>query len=121
MPAFRKIYTEVVGDEYLILSSIDLKNFGIPAVVWFGGNPYGKEQLRAKINNNFKYGGMDCFTLTIPNFEVIGIRNKNIISDEVLEQIKQFVMVNLEAITDYSQYRTCTSEFINSLKKYKFE
>lgn len=118
MPAFRKIYTQLVGNEHLLLVSLDLKNFNIPAVIWVGGNALGKAQLRIKVNNdNLSYGGRDCFTLFIPSFEIIGFRNKNIITDEIMEQIKQFVLLNIEAITNYSNYNSCTSEFIKSLKK----
>ena len=86
-------------------------------VIWVGPNPeyHGKRIKVSNIPN--KFDGRDCFTLTIPDFKIIGEINKSLIDDRKLEQIKEFVMLNIDIINRYSDYEMSTEDFIDGLKK----
>jgi len=58
----------------------------------------------------------DCFTLTIPNFSIIGEYNEKLITTDVLEKIKDLIRLNIKLIEDFSDEKISTDEFIDNLK-----
>jgi len=113
-----KNYNFVTNDELLEMANITYKSTGIEnVVIWVGPNPeyHGKRIKVSNIPN--KFDGRDCFTLTIPDFKIIGEINKSLIDDRKLEQIKEFVMLNIDIINRYSDYEMSTEDFIDGLKK----
>jgi hypothetical protein len=80
-----------------------------------GPNPSGHWK-RIKVSNvPNKFDGKNCFTITIPDFKIIGV-NK-FITVEKLEEIQKFVTLNMQLIIDYSDYKIETLDFLLNLKK----
>lgn len=104
--------------ELLEMANLDSDITGIDKIViWVGPNP-PQHSRRIKISNiPNKISDTDLFTLTIPDFELIGEINPKLITSEVLEQIKNWVLLNLDAINEYSDYKMSTNKFIEALKK----
>jgi hypothetical protein len=104
--------------ELLEMANATEKVTGIKNIVlWLGPNPAGHWK-RIKISNvPNKFDGKNCFTLTIPEFKIIGEVNTKLIDNEKIEQIKQFVLLNMQLILDYSDYKIETYDFITQLKK----
>jgi hypothetical protein len=113
-----KNFNGLTEQELLEMSNIGYKVTGIKdVIIWIGPNP-DYHWKRIKISNIAnKYSGEDCFTLTIPDFKVVGEVNKKLITTEVLEKIKEFVTINYQTISEYSDYKILTDEFIEKLKK----
>ena len=113
-----KNFNSLSGQELLEMANVTYKTTGIKDVVlWIGPNPeyHGK---RIKISNSpNKFNGSDCFTLTIPKFEIIGKVDETFITSKVLEQIKEFVNLNFQVISDYSNYLMSTEDLLANLKK----
>jgi hypothetical protein len=111
-------FNSLTEQELLEMSNIGYKVTGIKdVIIWIGPNPK-HHWNRIKISNiPNKYSGENCFTLTIPDFKIIGEVNSKLITNEVLEQIKKFVNINYQTICDYSEYKILTDEFIEKLKK----
>ncbi len=108
-----KNFNNLSNKELLEMSNITYKTTGIKNVVlWIGPNPeyHGKRIKVSNIPN--KFDGKDCFTLTIPDFKIIG---KVDITQQKLKQIKEFVLLNLEVINDYSDYNMSTEDLIEQL------
>lgn len=106
------------NQELLEMANITDAESGIDnVVIWIGPNP-PSHGMRIKVSNiPNKIDGSDCFTLTIPNFKIIGKVNKSFIDNEKIEQIKQFVLLNKEVISSYSNFDISTGELIKNLKK----
>ena len=104
--------------ELLEMANVSSKVTGIDDIVlWIGPNP-NSHWKRIKVSNvPNKFDGKDCFTLTIPDFRIIGKINKSLIKKDVLDKIIHFVELNIYIISDYSDYKMETIDMINSLKK----
>lgn len=106
----------LIEQELMEMANVTEKTTGIEnVVIWIGPNPttHGK---RIKISNvPNKFDGKDCFTMTIPDFFIIGETSKYI-TQEKIEQIKKFVNLNLEIIIQYSDYLISTEDLLNNLK-----
>lgn len=104
------------NDEFLEMASITQKTTGIKdVVIWIGPNPsyHGK---RIKISNSpNSFNISDSFTLTIPEFEIIGNVDKKFITTEILNQIKEFININIDLISDYSNMKISTEDLIENL------
>jgi hypothetical protein len=103
-------------DELLEMANVTEETTGIKdVVIWIGPNPksHGK---RVKISNiPDKISSSDCFTLTIPKFE-IGDVNTNFIDSIKMKKIKQFILNNQSLIEDYSDYKISTKQLLDGLK-----
>jgi len=84
--------------------------------------PYKNEHWkRVKISNKkHKFDENDCFVLTIPEFKEIktnGVfkRNKKVINDNKLEEIKDFLSLNMKFIDDFYNDILYGDDFILSL------
>jgi hypothetical protein len=88
-------------DECFYLTCLSDKSTGIKGIVlWIGDIGHGYGIKVSNIENSYK--GRDCFTLTIPNFKIIGRVNKNLITKEVLHKIIKYVKLNMDLIVDYT-------------------
>ena len=103
--------------ELMEMANITSKYTGIENIVlWVGPNPK-THGYRIKVSNvPNKFDGKDCFTLTIPRFEIIGERDKSIISNDTLNKIEEFIELNIDLIKQYSDYEIDTGSFIENLK-----
>ena len=113
-----KNFNQLSEQELLEMANVTYKTTGIENVVlWIGPNPdyHGK---RIKVSNlPNKFTGSNCFTLTIPKFEIVGKIDETFITTKVLDKIKEFVTLNYQIISDYSDYLISTEDLIENLKK----
>jgi hypothetical protein len=113
-----KTFSSLSEQELLEMSNIGYKVTGIENVILLIGPNPNYHWRRIKISNiPNKFSGEDCFTLTVPDFKVIGKIDETFITPKVLEKIKNFVNINYQVICDYSDYKILTDEFIENLKK----
>jgi translation initiation factor 2 beta subunit (eIF-2beta)/eIF-5 len=100
------------------LSCLNSESTGINNVIlWFGHNPYD-ETYRIRVSNvPNKRGNDDSFTITIPDLNVIGRVNEELITDKVMNKIFDFININEKIIIDYSDFEITTNQFIDSLIK----
>jgi len=104
-------------DELFEMANVTEETTGIKdVVIWIGPNPksHGKRVKISNIPN--KISSSDCFTITIPKFEIVGEMNTNFIDSIKLENIKKFISNNLSLIEDYSDYKISTKQLLDSLK-----
>jgi len=112
-----KTYSEIDDDELLEMSNLSPDVTGLDnIVVWLGPNPHSHGK-RIKVSNVPNKGSRDCFTITIPDMEVIGDVNKSFIDSKKLDQIKEFIKINLQVICQYSEGDILTDKMILKLKK----
>ena len=113
-----KNFNSLSEQELLEMANVNYESTGIKdVVIWIGPNP-GYHGRRIKICNVAnKFVASDCFTLTIPDFQIVGNVNDKLITKKVLEQIKEFININYQLICDYSDYLISTKELIDNLKR----
>ena len=83
--------------------------------IWIGPNTHYQGKVIKVSNIPNKSGKDDCFTLTIPDFEIIGNINIELITNEILEKIKLFTNTNIKLINDFSDELISTDELIDNL------
>lgn len=111
-------YDSLTEQELLEMANLGQNTTGFKnIIIWIGPNP-GYHWKRIKISNiPNKISDKNCFTLTIPDFDIIGEVNTKLITNEKLDQIKKWINLNIAAINEYAEYKITTDEFINKLKK----
>lgn len=104
-------------DELFEMANVTDETTGIEGIVlWIGPNPksHGKRVKVSNIPN--KISSSDCFTITLPKFEIIGDVNSNLIDSVKMSKIKEFLTINLELIEKYSDYQISTKQLLDGLK-----
>ncbi len=104
-------------EELLEMANITDETTGIEGVVlWIGPNPksHGKRVKVSNIPN--KISSSDCFTITLPKFEIIGNVNSNLIDSVKMDKIKEFLTINLDLIEKYSDLQISTKQLLDGLK-----
>ena len=114
---FEFIDNSLSEDELLEMANVTEETTGIKDVVlWIGPNPKSRGK-RIKVSNiPNKISSSDCFTITIPNFEIIGDVNNKLIDSIKMDKIKEFITINQKLIEDYSDYKISTKDLLDSLK-----
>jgi hypothetical protein len=105
-------------DELLEMANITSNETGIDdVVIWIGPSPsmHGHKIKVSNIPN--KISSDNLFTITIPDFNIIGDINSKFINDSKLNKIKEFLTINNESIIEYSEYKLSTKEFLDKLIK----
>ena len=107
-------------DELLEMSNITENESGIKdVVIWVG--PDSKNHIfRIKVSNiPNSLRPENCFTITIPDFKVIGEVNTKLITNEVFNKIIEFINLNIDIIKKYSDCELYTEDLFDNLKKVK--
>ncbi|MCK9416619.1 hypothetical protein M0Q97_08190 [Candidatus Dojkabacteria bacterium] len=110
----------IKDDELLEMSNLWGKYTGLgDVVIWVGSTIKSQHGKRIKISNiNSKTGSsLDCFTITIPDLNIIGRVNKKHITKAKLEKIFKFIELNMEIISDICEEKIDSVEFITRMKK----
>lgn len=96
---------ELSEQELLEMSNVSDKKTGVKdVVIWIGANPkYHGHRIKVSNIPN-KTDGIDLFTITIPDFNIIGKVNKSFIDSKKMKDIKRFIELNKELIIAYSNY-----------------
>lgn len=106
----------VCWEEYENLSTLGWISTGIEnVIIYVGPHPNGSYRLRVSNIPN-KHAREDCFTITIPDLAIVGTVNKSFITDEIMGKIKEFVLLNIDAIKTYSDWDITTNKFLDLLK-----
>lgn len=105
-------------DELLEMANITSSETGIDdVVIWIGTSP-SLHGHRIKVSNiPNKISSDNLFTITIPDFNIIGDINSKFINNSKLNKIKEFLTINNESIIEYSEYKLSTKEFLDKLIK----
>ena len=107
-------------DELLEMANLYGKHTGLDdVVIWIGSSLKSKHGRRIKVSNvNSKIRtSLDCFTITIPYFEIIGNVNTKHITQYKMNKIKEFIKLNMNIIYDICDEKIDTVDFINKMKK----
>lgn len=115
---YLKNATIITDDELMEMANISPNKTGIKNVfIWVGPNP-GSHWRRIKVSNvQNKFDKNDCFTITIPEFKIIGEPNNNLITKSTLDDIIKFINLNMQLICDYSDEKISTDKLIDNIKK----
>lgn len=110
-------FYKITDEELLEMANISPKKTGLKDMfIWVGPNPHTHGR-RIKVSNiPNKYSKDDCFTVTIPDFEIIG-KPENWITNKHIEDIKKFITLNKDLIINYSDEKISTDEFIDGIIK----
>jgi hypothetical protein len=107
--------------ELLEMSNYRGENFGIEGnvVLWIGSvlssqHPDGN---RIKVSNLPNKGTRDTFTITIPKLEVIGKVNTKHITTKKLNNIFEFIKLNMDLIIAFCQEDIDGYDFAQNVKK----
>lgn len=105
-------------NELLEMANFTKKTTGIDdVVIWIGPNltNHGK---RIKVSNKpNSFDPYDTFTITIPDFNIVGEVNTKFIKESTLDKIYKFLQKNLQVIIEYSDRKISTEDLIERLKK----
>lgn|ERR1035437_7762732 len=107
---------DLTNQELLEMANVDFESTGLEnIVIWIGPNP-GQHGHRIKIGNKVNsFDGGNNFTLTIPEFKVIGKVNTKLIDSRTMDRIIEFVNMNIDLIIQYSEYRISTKNLLDNL------
>jgi DNA-binding Xre family transcriptional regulator len=109
-----------LDNELLEMANFTKKTTGIDdVVIWIGPNPPNHGRRIKASNKPNSFDPYDTFTITIPDLKIIGDVNSKFIKEPILNKIFQFIEVNIEVITEYSDRKISTEELIERIKKVK--
>jgi len=104
-------------DELLEMANVTDQTTGIEDVVlWIGPNPKSHGRRIRVSNTPNKISSSDCFTITIPKFEIVGNVNSKLIDQIKMDKIKKFITINQKLIEDYSDYKISTKDLLDGLR-----
>jgi hypothetical protein len=110
----------LTDDELFEMANLKGDKTGLDdVVIWIGSTVRTGHGYRIKVSNlPFKTGSsLDCFTITIPEFDIVGKRNKKHVTNDKLNRIIKFIELNMEVIIDICEEKIDTVEFIERMKK----
>lgn len=86
-------------------------------VIWVGADPK-RHGLRIKVSNvPNKWAPDDNFTITLPHLDVVGNINKQLITGKKLEDIKNWLKLNITTLMNYENSLIDTGDFLDLLVK----
>ncbi len=104
-------------DELLEMANVTDVTTGIKDVVlWLGPQKNSRNKMIKVCNIPNKISRVDCFTIVLPKFEIVGFVNEQFIDEFKMDKIKEFIIVNQQLIVDYSDYKISTKYFLDGLK-----
>lgn len=110
--------SSLTPQELMEMANVTEETSGIEKVVIWIGAAEPSHGNRIKVSNlPNRFDGHDCFTLTIPDFKVIGKVNRSLITTKVMDKIQEFVTLNLQIILQYSNYQISTKTLLDNLQK----
>lgn len=115
---YLKYATFLTDEELMTMTDISPRQTGIRDVyIWVGSNPHTHDR-RIKVSNvPNDFHGKDCFTMTIPDFTIIGEPNRKVVTTDIMKDIVKFVELNLQLIYDYSDEKMATDIFFDKIVK----
>jgi hypothetical protein len=118
---YLKYATSISDEELMEMANISPDKTGIKDVfIWVGPNPttHWRNWRRIKVSNiPNKFDKKNCFTITVPDFKIIGETNDKLITSKILTDIKKFIKLNMQLICDYSDEKISTDKLIDNIIK----
>ena len=113
----QEIFEYFLEKRLLEMANVGERYTGIEnVVIWIGMDPK-LHYLRVKVSNFPNKWSNDNFTITIPKLDIVGKINKKFISGEVLDNILNWIKLNIETIMAYESGEiTFTDKFLSMLK-----
>lgn len=100
--------------ELLHMSNLTADETGIKdVVIWVG---YDSQWIKVSNVPN-SLDGKDCFTITIPDYKVIGTVNTQFITPDTIKDIISFAELNMKIISQYADYEISTAVLISHIRK----
>lgn len=98
------------------MANLDVEDTGIPnVIIWVGADPK-RHAMRIKVSNIPNKWSDDNFTITLPDLNMVGKINKSLITGEVLENINNWIKLNIETLIGYESGKIqSTREFLSKL------
>jgi len=120
-------YNEFYDHNVNSLTSVDRHNIasisdngtGIENLILWIGCKLNERPVIKVSNNPEDLTGSDLFSIDVENFNIIGLRNKSFITDEVLENIISFIRVNKSLIIKFTNEEIFTDQLVDELLPYK--
>jgi len=115
---YLKYATFLTDEELMTMTDISPRQTGIENVfIWVGFNPHSQGR-RIKVSNiPNHFDRKDCFTVTLPDFKILGNQNAELITDDIIKDILKFVELNMQLIFDYSDEKMATDVFFDKIVK----
>ena len=93
------------------LTSVGGRNYGIAGVsFWFGDS---RGVLVGNALNNISLSEKNNFTITLPNFKIIG---KNELTENKINDIMKFLKINMKYIIDFNNGKIDEELFFKNIK-----
>lgn len=110
-------------NELIEMSHFWGENLGLDKslVLWIGSSFSAQCKCRIKVSNLPKDSNMysiDCFSITIPDLEIVGSVNKKYITTKKLKSILEFIKINEELIIELCKETIDITTFIRNIEKY---
>jgi hypothetical protein len=101
------------------IASISERGTGIENLILWIGCKLSERPVIKVSNNPEDLTGNDLFSIDVENFNIVGLRNKSFITDEVLENIISFIRVNKSLIIKFTNEEIFTDQLVDELLPYK--
>ena len=113
---FYEYSQDLTDDELLEMANVDYETTGISDIVlWIGPNPKS-HGYRIKVSNKLNnFDGTNNFTITIPDYKIIGDVNNKLVSSTKMEEIIDFIEKNKDIIISYSDHEIITKKLLDGI------
>lgn len=107
------------------IASISDNGTGIKGViVWIGGSKIddnsGTSSIVLRVSNNPEdLSGRDLFSISVDNFDIIGVTNKSFIDGETIDKIISFITKNKSLIIKFTNEEIFVDELVDELVPYQ--
>lgn len=107
------------------IASISDNGTGIKGViVWIGGSKIddnsGTSSIVLRVSNNPEdLTGRDLFSISVDNFDIIGVTNKSFIDVETIDKIISFITKNKSLIIKFTNEEIFVDELVDELVPYQ--
>ena len=107
------------------IASISDNGTGIKGViVWIGGSKIddnsGTSGIVLRVSNNPEdLSGRDLFSISVDNFDIIGVPNKSFIDGETIDKIISFITKNKSLIIKFTNEEIFVDELVDELVPYQ--
>lgn len=107
------------------IASISDNGTGIKGViVWIGGSKIddnsGTSSIVLRVSNNPEdLTGRDLFSISVDNFDIIGVPNKYFIDVETIDKIISFITKNKSLIIKFTNEEIFVDELVDELVPYQ--
>ena len=113
---YLKYASFITDEEMMTMTDLSPRQSGIKdIVIWVGQNPHSNHR-RIKVSNvPNSLLRTDCFSITLPKLTILGKPNRKLITEDVMNDIFNFIALNMQSINEYSDEKTATDAFFDKI------